>query len=77
MVNFVESFDEYKYYQTNKIDGLGKEFCKWLGSVDREIDLCKNEVLGNLKHSKKEFQRSVVVRWITQFLMKDQNAKID
>ena len=38
------------------MDGLSQDFCIWLGSVDKEIDLCKKEVFENLKIGKKEFQ---------------------
>ena len=56
MILYLNTFDEYKYYNKRTMDGLSQDFCIWLGSVDKEIDLCKKEVFENLKIGKKEFQ---------------------
>lgn len=59
MVAHLDSFDEFKYYKSKDINELSENFKKWNADVDREIELCKNEILNNLQFGKNEFQRSL------------------
>jgi len=59
MTNYLNSFDEYKFYKNKSSEGLSEKFCEWLRLFEKELETSKKEVFSNLKFAKINFQRGL------------------
>jgi len=59
MTNYLNSFDEYKFYKNKSSEGLSEKFCEWLRLFEKELETSKKEVFSNLKFAKINFQRGI------------------